>query len=570
MLSLLILSLAAGYAAAHLQLDFGIHHGSDPSNLTPGRPPLEKRGTFEIGANLTQKAYYLSNITLGSNNQTILVQLDTGSVDLWVASPNNTLCPLSPLVDYNNPDADATWASCQWTTFDSTTLTTFRNNGTAFEASYGSGQPSIGYWAYDTLTFGGVVIPDFFFGYANLTSMPTTVFGLGLRGGETNYLAKGVSAFTYPPVIDRLVESGAIAGPLFLVWLNGDQPTGSYLFGGIDYAKFTGLLNVVPFTPDSFSDNAVTDPIVLLNGILIDDGENLQAVPMGVVFDTGSQYTYIPGVALERIGKQFNLTFNDNDGNYYGLCDNGPTGNLTFQFDGFNFSVPFDILWEEVGQDSAGDEVCALRLCGTQGMGTIGDNVLPQMYVVYDYGNLLLGVATAVADTEKSDIKTASDLNVASATYVASQSQTYSPQTVANVPEFTFDPAARLASVSQLFLNGVTEYGNYGSVSELETISLNTEVYGTPAPSSATGAESSGTADASDSATGTALATSGAESASVKASGAASTLAKASGSVSTTAKASALGSATTSTAKGSAAHILPGVSLVALFVALVF
>jgi hypothetical protein len=129
-------------------------------------------------------------VTLGSNSQPVSVQLDTGSIELWV-DPNCANSQLPAFCD-------------TLPRYDPTTSSTSIEYVNVFEVTYGSGSVS-GQYYQDTVSAGAASVPGEFFGVA--ATSETVAFGI-LGIGPAPYIG-------YYPFIYSLANQGSIAKAAF-------------------------------------------------------------------------------------------------------------------------------------------------------------------------------------------------------------------------------------------------------------------------------------------------------------------------------------------------------------------
>lgn len=208
---------------------------------------------------------YTSMIYLGSNNQEILVQVDTGSSDLSVPAPN-VKCVSN--------------AACtEGGTFNSSSSSTFKDLDAHYKLSYLDGTSSQGDYGTDSLSFqsnGLNGVRDFQFGVANESANYLPVLGIGFKSLEIT----GNSTPKYDNLPISLKNQGLINKVAYLVFLNDlEAKTGHILFGAYDKAKIEGDLVTLPVSASDRLD-------VELNSLTY-NGQDID-INFSVTLDTGA------------------------------------------------------------------------------------------------------------------------------------------------------------------------------------------------------------------------------------------------------------------------------------------
>merc|ERR1711865_530706 len=140
-------------------------------------------------------------------------------------------------------------------------------NGTIFKIMYGSG-PVSGVLAGDTVNMGGNVVAQQTFAEID------DVKGLGL----------GYSLGKIPTVFQNLVKSGAVSKGVFAFYLGNNKP-GELTLGGTDSAHYTGEIQYVPVTSDTYwltkldSLDFNGKPATTATNVILDTGTSILAGP---------------------------------------------------------------------------------------------------------------------------------------------------------------------------------------------------------------------------------------------------------------------------------------------------
>lgn len=172
---------------------------------------------------------YIIPIVIG--NQTVLVDPDSGSADLWVFS---TQLPAA--------------AQANRAVFNPAKSTTFQAmQGATFTISYGDGSGAKGNVGTDVVTVGGVSVPNQTVELATAVSSSfvedTGSSGLlGLCFSVLNTVTPQKQTTWFENVMPSLAE------PVFTADLRHNAP-GAYEFGRVDTTKFTGPMTWVPVNP---------------------------------------------------------------------------------------------------------------------------------------------------------------------------------------------------------------------------------------------------------------------------------------------------------------------------------
>jgi hypothetical protein len=342
-----------------------------------------------------------------------MVQLDTGSSNLWVPSADSVECKHHPVI-------------CAATgTYSSNKSSTYQLMNADFYAQYGTPEIDIGDYVSDTVHINGVSLPNVTFGLALKESGAGDSFGIlgvGYTMNEGGYRFNHNTSLVYPTVLDQLVTSGTIDRHVFSLFLN-DQAAGkgSILFGGVDSGKYTGALTALPIIQNNYngtmvyleyrvaltsiSINSETGNSVLAssnfsNAALLDSGTTSMDLPMSVAqaIYSGlgaknlSSTTYVTSCVYMNSNSTLSFQFGG---------PTGPTVNVSFA----------EILVPTGTNFGDGDEICEIRIAGvpdatSQADGIVlGDAFLRAAYLVYDLDNNEIAIAQAKLNSTESNVQ---------------------------------------------------------------------------------------------------------------------------------------------------------------------
>lgn len=262
-------------------------HDEEPGNESTKRKRCFKQrlrdGTGLVEANPVRGGVkYISSIVIGG--QTIDVDFDTGSADLWVFGP----------------DLDANMTSGHQIYDPSQSGTFVKLAENSFDVLYGDGSGASGGVGTDVVDVGGVIVNNQAVGVATavsekLASDASSNGFLGLAFSSNNRVSPDKQKTFFDNVMDDLAE------PLFTADLRRGEP-GAYEFGRIDRSKYTGEMAWIPvnttdgfwqFTSDKFAVGDGPDqPTRTTNQAIADTGTTLILGDPAMV---EAYYAQVPG-----------------------------------------------------------------------------------------------------------------------------------------------------------------------------------------------------------------------------------------------------------------------------------
>ncbi|KAF2395658.1 acid protease [Trichodelitschia bisporula] len=385
--------------------------------FTP-HPRLNRRGASVTATlyNAQSNLLYLVNATVGTPPQSFSLQLDTGSSDIWLPWVEAQACRGRNGIN-----------RCGNGAFDDTQSSTFVEQiPDLFEISYVDQTQIVGDYIADVFSIGDVSVVNMTMGLAKQTSEPETsgefqgIVGVGFDQGESIYSQVGR---TYPNLISKLKSQKYINTRAYSLWLNDlESTTGSILFGGIDTAKYTGDLTILPIQPDAISKSITSFTVVLDNIAVIGGAKKAQyakALDIPVILDSGTTLTYLPNdIAMDIISGVGAV-----NNSRYGVvvpCDLAASP-ATFNFQFGNSDGPTIVA--TIGQFvlpfpskispprfRSGKTACRWGILPAQGAPNLfGDTFLRSAYVVYNIDGGTVGIAQTKFNVSSSSVKEITD-----------------------------------------------------------------------------------------------------------------------------------------------------------------
>ncbi|KAK5443304.1 hypothetical protein LTS15_010839 [Exophiala xenobiotica] len=350
----------------------------------PQRGSVKRDGVLPVTL-INDAISYDIEVEVGTPPQTLSLQLDTGSSDLWVLTPgacDTTTCKCPP-------------GGCTY--FDaesSTTAELLDNSEIQFNFTYGSGQVS-GIYVTDNIEVGGAQLSDAIIALAvDDIQEPRGILGVGLPTGESPDIP------THPGILELLVEQGFISSTSYSLYLDDYAlRTGQVIFGGIDTSLYAGQLVTLPIvpSPDGLSRLTVewTGLSIYVEGSLkySSGGSSLDAVP-ATLLDSGTTLGYVPNDIFQALAEIFSLEQDPDTGRWLGLCSiQSLNAQLDFTFGtAVTISVPASQILR--AWDSSGTH-CQFGFQPGSPPFILGDAFLTSAYAYYDFNAMQISLAQA-------------------------------------------------------------------------------------------------------------------------------------------------------------------------------
>ncbi|TQV96751.1 aspartyl protease [Cordyceps javanica] len=313
---------------------------------------------------------YITEVQIGTPAQTLKLDFDTGSSDLWVYSNDTVRGVAADTVRY----------------LPGKSSTARRPAGETWSISYADLSRSRGIVYHDVVRIGGLAVPNQ--GVESAVEASSSFRGSGLLGlaydkGNTAKPEKQKTWFSN-------IKS-SLKAPLFTVRLR-HQADGSYNFGYIDESQYSGSITYAPAFPDDLGHRLFkVDGYAVGSGEVV--GHGFTATP-----DTGTTLALIPNAVAAAYWSQVaNSTSQKDDSgslNYYFPCSERPSlPDLSLSIGGQKLTIPGSLAtYEElgggtcVGGISGGDDI-------SPDNAILGDIFLKAIFTIFDDGNDRIGFA---------------------------------------------------------------------------------------------------------------------------------------------------------------------------------
>lgn len=336
---------------------------------------------------------YLAPVSIGTPGQTLNLDFDTGSADLWVWSTNLPSNILSQAQGH--------------TVFDPTKSSTFQQtSGETWKIGYGDGSTASGTVGTDNVKVGGLVIKNQAVELADTMStqfVQGTGDGLlGLAWGTINTVKPAPVATPVANMISQadIPQSAELFTAKLGSWRDAndpDQGASFYTFGFIDQATVQASGQQIHYTPVDNSQGfwMFNSTSATVNGQTVDRSGNTAIADTGttlaLVDDNTCQaiYNSIPGAKYDSTSQGYIYPAST-------TVDQLPI--VTFDVGGQQFAVQK----EDLGFADAGNGFIygGIQSRGNMTFDILGDTFLKSIYAIFDVGNTQFGAVQRTEPTQ--------------------------------------------------------------------------------------------------------------------------------------------------------------------------
>merc|ERR1712159_639374 len=309
-------------------------------------------------------AQYYGQVSVGTPPQNFNVIYDTGSANLWV--PNKKV-GLAGILKHK---------------YNSAKSSTYVANGTEFKIQYGSG-PVSGIWSEDTVTMGGLPAKNQLFAEVDDVKGLGLAYGIGKFDGILGLGWDSISVNGVKTPFHNLVDSGALAQPVFAFYLGDNQP-GTLMLGGTDKSHYTGDFSYVNLASEDYCS-------IKLDGLKI-GGDSYTSTTKAIV-DSGTSLLAGPKADVAKIAAKIGAK--SLMGKEYTIDCNAKAPDMTFTIGGKDYTFTMKDYTISSGS------TCLFAMMGIDvpaprgPLWILGDVFMRKYYTVFDWGNKRLGFALA-------------------------------------------------------------------------------------------------------------------------------------------------------------------------------
>ncbi|XP_067875409.1 pepsin A-like [Heterodontus francisci] len=348
--------------------EFLNNHPYNPYTKYAG--PFNTLASTEPLINYLDMSYY-GTISIGTPPQSFTVIFDTGSSNLWVPS---VYCSSQSCTNHKK--------------FSPSRSSTYRATNQPLSIQYGSGSMT-GILGYDTVTVSNIAVTNQEFGLSE--TEPGNTFSYAPFDGILGLAYPKIASSGVTPVFDNMMSENLVQQDLFAFYLTREnsQSGSEVVFGGVDPDHYTGQINWVPLTQQSYWQILVDR--VTINGRVVACSGGCQAI-----VDTGTSLLAGPTGPISTIQQYIGAT-EGYSGMYTVNCNNlSNMPDVVFTINGIDYPLtPSEYIVQSQGSCISG--FMGMYLPTSSGeLWILGDVFIGPYYSIFDRGNNRMGFAKAV------------------------------------------------------------------------------------------------------------------------------------------------------------------------------
>ncbi|GBE83034.1 Aspartic protease [Sparassis crispa] len=306
---------------------------------------------------------WTGTITIGTPPISFVVDFDTGSSDLWVASSECNQCG-------------------KHNTYDPASSSTSSSKDGNFSISYGDGSSDSGPEYTDTVTLSGVTVT----GQAlSAVTSESSEFQTDPADGLMGFAFPSISQLQANPFPFAALSESAIPQGVFSFKLTSD---GAELYmGGADSSLYTGDIEYHSLSADN-GFWQIGGASVLVNGQTTVSG-------LDTIIDSGTTLAYGPTATVSQLFQAIPGSREDKDGTYTFPCDAQLT--VAFSWGGNTWAVDPNLFNQGATKQGSHQCVAAIGASDDLGFGEnvwlLGDTFMSNVYTAFSMDDNAVGFA---------------------------------------------------------------------------------------------------------------------------------------------------------------------------------
>ncbi|KAL7985197.1 hypothetical protein Chor_003767 [Crotalus horridus] len=263
--------------------------------------------------------------------------------------------------------------------FNPSLSSTFKSTQQSMAIAYGTGNME-GILGYDTVKVSSYIDTNQPFGLS--TVEPGTIFTYAKFDGILGLAYPTIAVDQATPVFDNLMKEGLVQQNLFSVYLSRKASGSVITFGGIDHSHYTGSINWIPVSQQTYWQISMDS--VLVNGETIACNSGCQAI-----VDTGTSLLAGPPSSINSILSAIGA----NQGQSVINCSNlSNMPDVVFVINGIYYPLKPSAYTQQIVPGS-----CSTGFQSSPGdLWILGDVFIREYYSIFDRGNNRVGLAKAI------------------------------------------------------------------------------------------------------------------------------------------------------------------------------